>query len=218
MEGEREQDLDQGEESFKWNWKHMKSVFFWYPNAHLLATSYNGPSEWDRASVRGRETAKPHERRLRLHLSFWHSNSQSSKLSSLESSICFFGLLSVIICSILFRQREKGIILNAILQKQLSISYSVTQFNIFFSEIGWKAAFSLLTHVDAWVQKSRYCCKCTVCSYHGNSVQNEAKLCKATLRYITFKQWTAEARQRSKSHIQSYNMFTVLKYAMKYSV
>lgn len=31
-------------------------VFFWYPNAHLLATSYNRPSEWDRASVRGRET------------------------------------------------------------------------------------------------------------------------------------------------------------------
>lgn len=27
-------------------------------------------------------------------LSFWHCNSQSSKLSPLESSICFFGLLS----------------------------------------------------------------------------------------------------------------------------
>lgn len=43
--------------------------FFLYPNAHLLATSYNRPSEWDRVSVRGRETAKPHER-MRLHLSF----------------------------------------------------------------------------------------------------------------------------------------------------
>lgn len=39
---QRAQDLDQGEESFKWNWKHMKSVFFWCPNAHRLATSYKG--------------------------------------------------------------------------------------------------------------------------------------------------------------------------------
>lgn len=45
-------------------------VCFFYPNAHFLATSCNGPSEWDGASVRGRETVKPHERRLRLHLSF----------------------------------------------------------------------------------------------------------------------------------------------------
>lgn len=29
--------------------------FFLYPNAHLLATSYNRPSEWDRESVRGRQ-------------------------------------------------------------------------------------------------------------------------------------------------------------------
>lgn len=105
---ESEQDLDQGEESFKWNWKHMKSVFFWYPNAHLLATSYNGPSEWDRASVRGRETAKPHERRLRLHLSFWRSNSQSSKLSSLESSIwLFWPIVSCYLLHFVSTERKK---------------------------------------------------------------------------------------------------------------
>lgn len=47
-----------------------KVCFFLYPNAHLLATSYDRPSEWDRVSVRRKETAKPHERRLRVHLSF----------------------------------------------------------------------------------------------------------------------------------------------------
>lgn len=61
---------------------YEKCVFFLYPNAHLVATSYNGPSEWDRASVRGRETAKPHERRLRLHLSFYYCHSQSSTIIS----------------------------------------------------------------------------------------------------------------------------------------
>lgn len=62
-----------------------------------------GPSEWDRVSVRTRKKAeKPHERRRRLHLSFWHCNSQSSKLSSLESSICFCGLLSLIVCPTFF--------------------------------------------------------------------------------------------------------------------
>lgn len=30
-------------------------IFFLYPNAHLLATSYNRASEWDRESVRGRQ-------------------------------------------------------------------------------------------------------------------------------------------------------------------
>lgn len=30
-----------GGESFKWNWKHMKSVFLLPQNAHLPATSYN---------------------------------------------------------------------------------------------------------------------------------------------------------------------------------
>lgn len=49
-------------------------------------------------------------------------------------------------------------------------------------------------------------------------VRSQAKLSAATLKYVTFKQWTAETRQRTKSHIQSYNMFTVLKYPIKYSV
>lgn len=80
--------------------------FFRYPNAQLLATSYNGPSEWDRTSMKGRETAKPHERRLRLHLSFEFCNFQSSKSSSLESLTCFFGPLSGFICAILFWQKK----------------------------------------------------------------------------------------------------------------
>lgn len=31
------------------------------------------------------------------------------------------------------------------------------------SGITWRAAFSLLTHVDAWLQKPRFCCKRTWC-------------------------------------------------------
>lgn len=71
--------LDQGEESFKWNWKHMKSVFFFSPprlpvpqNAgHILWRDHQ--SETGRAWEGGRErdSEKPHETRPRLHLSFW---------------------------------------------------------------------------------------------------------------------------------------------------
>lgn len=137
---EREQDLDQGEESFKWNWKHMKSVFFWYPNAHRPATSYNGPSEWDRVSVRGRETAKPHERRPRRHLSFWHCNSQSSESSSLESLICFFWL----IVSYYLHHFERGLvcIFSVIVHKQLPILLQLRS-SVHVREIRLRSCFQL---------------------------------------------------------------------------
>lgn len=57
MEGEREQDLDQGEESFKWNWKHMKSEFFWYlkytSTGHILYRTIEVRQRaWDRERQR----------------------------------------------------------------------------------------------------------------------------------------------------------------------
>lgn len=81
----------------------MKSVFFCYPNVHQLATSYNGTIRVRQGErEREKKAEKPHERRRRLHLSFWHCNSQSSKLSSLESSICFCAVLSLIVCPTFF--------------------------------------------------------------------------------------------------------------------
>lgn len=143
---EREQDLDQGEESFKWNWKHMKSVFFWYPNAHRLATSYNGPSEWDRVSVRGRETAKPHERRPRLHLSFRHCNSRSSTSSSLESLICFFFFFFLAYCQLLsapFWKRGLVCIFSVTVHKQLPILLLQLRSSIHVREIRLRSCFQL---------------------------------------------------------------------------
>lgn len=145
-----------------------------------------GPSEWDRVSVRTRKKAeKPHERRRRLHLSFWHCNSQSSKLSSLESSICFCGLFSLIVCpTFFFFLIESRLFLNTILQKRLCKLFAK---NISLVCFQWKAAFSLLSRVDAWVQKSRYCCKCTVCLFHNNSAQSSGNLSEAFWKCITFK-------------------------------
>lgn len=40
-------------------------------------------------------------------------------------------------------------------------------------------------------------------------VQSKAKLSETALNYITFNQWTVEARQRSKSHIQSQYVYSV---------
>lgn len=92
-----------------------------------LATSYNGPSEWDRASVRGRETAKPHERRLREHLSF--CNSQSSK-SSLESMTFFFWPIVRFYLRHFVSKRDYAV--------------SQIQFVFFFSERKWCSALHKL--------------------------------------------------------------------------
>lgn len=109
----------------------MKSVFFCYPNVHQLATSYNGTitvRQGGRERERGREATW---KETELHLSFWLCSSQSSKLSSLESSICFCGLLSLIVCPtflfsfFFFFWYKVGLynFLNTILQKRLSVSY-----------------------------------------------------------------------------------------------
>lgn len=91
MEGERESKTLTREKSHSNEIGSIWKVCFSGTQMHIswLATSYNGPSEWDRASMRGRETAKPHKRRLRLHLSFEYCNSQSSKSLSLKLSNLF---------------------------------------------------------------------------------------------------------------------------------
>lgn len=143
MEGGREQDLDQREESFKWNWKHMKSEgFFLYLNAHLLATSYNRPSEWDSEHER-QGKSKATWKEIETHLSFLCCNSQSPKSSSLESLTCFFLPLCLVFIraqTYLFWSKKKfNCILNAnsslcnfflrkemvLRSRQHSISYSV---------------------------------------------------------------------------------------------
>lgn len=118
----------------------MKSVFFCYPNVHQLATSYNETirvRQGERERERGK---KPHERRLRLHLSFWRCNSQPSKLSSLEGSISFCGLLSLIVCPTFFSIKSRP---NAILQKRLSISYlQEHQFSLFSMKSCFQLAYT----------------------------------------------------------------------------
>lgn len=73
----------------------MKSVFFFCNQMHIysphLITDHQSQTEW---AWEGRETAKPHERRLRIHLSFYYCKSQSSKALSLEDLTSHFGLFS----------------------------------------------------------------------------------------------------------------------------
>lgn len=77
--------------------------FFFCTQMHIywphLITDHQ--SETEQAWEGGRQQ-KPHESRLRLHLSFQYCNSQSSKSSSLETLTWFFGLLSGFVCAILF--------------------------------------------------------------------------------------------------------------------
>lgn len=128
----------------------MKSVFFCYPNVHQLATSYNGTIRVRQGErEREKKAEKPHERRRRLHLSFWHCNSQSSKLSSLESSICFCGLLSLIVCPtfFFFFLIESSLFLNTVLQKRLSVRYFArTSVESISSEKLLSASFHMLMH------------------------------------------------------------------------
>lgn len=85
-----------------------KVYFFLYPNAHRLATSYNRPSEWDRVSVRGKETAKPHERRLRLHLSFLVLQSSIVKIIiTWRFDLLFWPIVRFYLCHFVLIEKEK---------------------------------------------------------------------------------------------------------------
>lgn len=89
-----ERDLDQGEESFKWNWKHMKSVCVCV--CFLFCVHIDRPHrQRGRASVRGRETEEATWKGDWDHFRFCNH----PKSSSLESLTWFFGPPSGFICA-----------------------------------------------------------------------------------------------------------------------
>lgn len=211
---QRAQDLDQGEESFKWNWKHMKSVFLWCPNAHRLATSYKG-------TIRVRQAEREREGDSETT---WEETKTTSLILPLQFSITKI----VVTCefdpqvsafrrvyhprNFCFnietrkkeRKKEEGITvcLEAILHKRRPVEKP-----LFF-----RPHFHMLMHECKRCRRKR-----TVRSFHGNSVQSRgAKWSRSDIQVT--RENSPSSTENPRSRIQSYDMFTVLKYAIKYSV
>lgn len=106
---------------------------------HLI-TDHQSETEW---AWEGRETAKPHERRLRIHLSFYYCKSQSSKALSLEDLTSHFGLFSGFICAILFFKRNWT-------TRYLEFKVLCFSFNDFRKGKSCRALHKLFTYLLVW--------------------------------------------------------------------
>lgn len=77
---------------------------------HLI-TDHQSETEW---AWEGGETEKPHERRLRIHLSFYYCKSQSSKSLSLEDLTShFWPVFRFYLCHFVFKETELRCTLNS---------------------------------------------------------------------------------------------------------